>query len=154
MTVRGATQVYFWAHVDDDTNECIVWPFNKVGAGYGQITIDGHKRDVHVLACERHHGPRPPGMLAIHTPVVCHNRACFNWRHLSWGTLQQNRADMGPDGTLLFGEHHPQARLTREQIDEIRTRYTAGGVTQYALAEEYGVWQSAISRIVNQRRWK
>lgn len=43
--------------------------------------------------------------------------------------------------------------LTQEKADEIRSRYAAGGVTQAALGEEFGVTPGAISRIVNHASW-
>ncbi len=51
----------------------------------------------------------------------------------------------------VHGNHgggHPRARLTSEQADEIRLRKTAGGITQTALAAEYGVSVATISEIV------
>lgn len=37
---------------------------------------------------------------------------------------------------------------------EIRARYATGGITQTALAAEYGVSKTAISAIVNRLNWK
>jgi hypothetical protein len=96
----GEALAYFQAHVEDDTEECIVWPYATSGGGYGQIRLRGQLHHVHVLACEHHYGPMPePGMMAIHAPVVCHNPPCFNWRHLRWGTQKQNMGDITLDGT-------------------------------------------------------
>ena len=40
-------------------------------------------------------------------------------------------------------------KLTDAQMEEIRERYLAGGVTQQVLADEYGVARSYISRIMH-----
>lgn len=86
---HGVARAYFLAHVDDETDECIVWPFGTSGRGYGVLRFDGTPQKVHALACIRHNGPIPqPGMVVRHLPG-CTNRRCFNWRHLSWGTRWQ-----------------------------------------------------------------
>jgi Helix-turn-helix len=52
------------------------------------------------------------------------------------------------------GEQNHNAKLTAEKAQAIRERYAAGGVTQYQLADEYGVSQSAIGAMLNGRTWK
>jgi predicted DNA binding protein len=46
------------------------------------------------------------------------------------------------------GGGHFNARLTDEQADELRRRYAAGGITQKALAAEYGISQPTTSEII------
>jgi len=46
------------------------------------------------------------------------------------------------------GAGHAMSKLTWEQADEIRERYGRGAVSQRALADEFGVGQTAVSRIV------
>jgi hypothetical protein len=154
MTARGEALAYYLAHVDDDTDQCLLWPFS-VRSGYGQLTINGHKYGVHILACEQHYGPMPrPGMFAIHAPVICHNKHCFNWRHLRWGAPSENSADMTLDGTTTVGERSGRAKLTWAQVFELRALYAAGGVSQRALAARYGVTLSVVNLIIRQLRWK
>jgi hypothetical protein len=45
------------------------------------------------------------------------------------------------------------AKLTEEEVAEIRKRYAAGEL-QRVLADEYQVRQQAISKIVRGERWK
>ncbi len=52
------------------------------------------------------------------------------------------------------GECNPAAKLTDDAVRAIRARYRAGGVTQKALADEYGVRFQAISKVVRGDRWK
>jgi DNA-binding MarR family transcriptional regulator len=54
------------------------------------------------------------------------------------------------DGTTNLGEKTPTAKLTEEQVLEIRRRI---GQTQRALGEEFGVDQSTISDILKGRTW-
>jgi hypothetical protein len=46
------------------------------------------------------------------------------------------------------------AKLTAEQVAEIRDRYKAGGISQQKLGDEFGVGQGAIQRIVSGKNWK
>ena len=135
-----------------ETDECIDWPFGRLASGYGSIDVAGRRHRVHRLACERVHGPPPdPTMDAAHS---CGRRICFNPRHLRWATRRENSADAAEHGTLAVGERLPQAKLTPEQVRKIMVRYAASGISQRALAAEYGVDQSTISHIVKERTWR
>lgn len=46
------------------------------------------------------------------------------------------------------GETHASAKLTDDQIAEIRRRYAAGDISQQSLANEFGIHQASISKIV------
>jgi len=52
------------------------------------------------------------------------------------------------------GSDRPAAKLTDEQIVEIRETYARGGYTQADLAETYGITQGLVSLIVNGKRWR
>lgn len=53
-----------------------------------------------------------------------------------------------------IGEQNASAKLTEDQVREIRKRYAAGGVSLRTLGQEYGVGKSAIHQIVKGRNWK
>jgi hypothetical protein len=57
-------------------------------------------------------------------------------------------------GLLPSGEDVITAKLTWAQVEEMRTRYTHGGVSRAALGKEYGVSPSTISATVRGKRWK
>ena len=48
----------------------------------------------------------------------------------------------------LLGESHPACKLSDGVVAEIRQRYKEGGITQAALAKEFGVSFQHISGIV------
>jgi hypothetical protein len=52
------------------------------------------------------------------------------------------------------GSAHANAKLTDEQVVAIRQKYAAGGVSQTALAAEFGVDQTTISNVVLWRRYR
>jgi len=53
--------------------------------------------------------------------------------------------------TPLYGERAPAAKLTADDVREIRRR--AVGSSQRALSREFGVGPDQISRIINRKRW-
>lgn len=55
--------------------------------------------------------------------------------------------------TVSRGEHRYNARLTEENVRELRAVYAAGGVTQQALADRYGVSLMAINKVLNGKAW-
>jgi len=52
------------------------------------------------------------------------------------------------------GERNPKAKLTWDQVREIRLRYAAGGIRQIDLAREFGVSQPTIGSIVQGDTWR
>jgi DNA-binding transcriptional regulator YiaG len=53
-------------------------------------------------------------------------------------------------GTRAWGERHGSAKLTLQQVLQIRA---SQNVSQQELAERFGVYQSCISNIRAGRRW-
>src|SRR5690606_8891899 len=100
----------------------------------------------------------PPTPLVRHT---CDNRACCNPAHLLVGTARDNIHDAMDRGRLRIRERHPSAKLTDQDVRDIRYRFehrkhtkrdSVDGVT--AIARQYGVSHSAISLIVHGKNWK
>jgi hypothetical protein len=160
----------FWAKVDRSggPDACWLWTAGRCGNGYGAMVVDGRQMKAHRLAMLF-----TVGELASDT-FVCHhcdNPPCCNPAHLYIGTAADNNRDtvrrgrhMAPGlaaaqpygaqaGGRKMGRMNGmvRAKLTFAQAQEIRARWSAGGVTQRALAREYGVVPSVICAIIAYR---
>jgi hypothetical protein len=131
------------------------WEFvgSATPQGYGHVRWNGKLVKVHRLAAHLWLGfDLDSPQMILHS---CDNPSCFNPAHLRPGTGADNARDMVERGRQFVpgigGERHWAARLTDAQIADICKR-RATGETQTALAREYGVRQSTISRIVNGKR--
>ena len=90
-------------------------------------------------------------MVIMHS---CDTPVCVNPDHLSLGTNAENAADASRKGRRLPGSLNHQAKLTEDQVREMRLLYAAGGVSQAQLAQQYGVSHALVSFIVTRRAWK
>lgn len=132
-----------------DPDSCWIWTGAHNQHGYGRMT-NGHTSVlVHRAAWECVHGPIPDGVHVLHH---CDRPSCINVRRcLFLGTHAENMADMVNKGRSgVRGERHYRAVFTDEDIREIR----ASTNTIKELADHYGVWPAAISRIIRRERWK
>ncbi|MGE4177989.1 MAG: HNH endonuclease [Thermoleophilia bacterium] len=144
----------FWAKVDRSRGaaECWEWTACRVN-GYGRFGFARRPLLAHRVAWEVVHGPlADPEDCVLHR---CDNRACCNPAHLFIGTRSDNLADMFAKGrgAPQDGERNARARLSREQVAEIRTRYARGGVTQRALADLFGVGKTTVGSVINRTTW-
>lgn len=146
----------FLEMLEEETDNCIEWKFSIASHGYGMIWHEGKDKTVHRLALTLKVGQPPQKrMLALHKPKICNNRLCFNYRHLYWGTWKDNSRDAVTDGTFskpprFVGEEHPRAKLTKNQVIEIR----ADSDSQRKIAKKYGVNHTTIGFIKRYEHWK
>lgn len=134
-----------------ETDKCVVWPYAKAGQRqYGQVYVGNQKRYAHDLALEVRIGPRPSGLFVLHGPCV--SPACMNYRHLRYGTPQENNRDQRRDGTAPIGERNAMSKLTADHVRDVRRRYSAGE-SQRALAKEFGVSVMTINRAIRGESW-
>lgn len=147
----------FWAKVSKSaSDECWLWTAARSRHGYGVIRLGGAGNGnilAHRLSWELHNGPTG-GLYVLHR---CDVPACVNPNHLFLGTQADNMKDMFRKGR---GEHvrvpdhrgtrNPMARLSDEDIKEIRT--LAGQWTQRAIAARFDIDPSHVCKIVRGQR--
>ena len=134
-----------------EDSPCKIWtgPVHSNGYGRCRVYIDG-ERYAHRAAYIKAYGPIPKGMDVCHK---CDVKLCVNPAHLELGSRSKNVKDQWERGVAVRGSATPMTNLIDNDIREIRQRY-AEGELQKDLAEEFGVGQKAISKIVLRQRWR
>jgi hypothetical protein len=114
---------------------------NKQGRLQVVLCKDGitSRRQVHGLVLRAFVGP-PNGLECRHLDGNHLNNALYN---LCWGTHLENMRDKKAHGTHRAGQEHPRAKLTWEQVSDIRS----SKLDSSYLARQYGVSQPAISNV-------
>lgn len=133
-----------------ETDECIVWPFNKT-RGYGRIMREGRYMIAHRVVCEIAHGsPHQDELQAAHK---CGNPSCVNHRHLYWATPLENAHDKREHGSHPAGEVNGNAKLDENDVSRIRSQRKAGRTYQQ-MADDFGVSRATIAAIAKRRTWR
>lgn len=91
----GESFATFMRLVAEETDDCVEWPLGGLSSGYGVVGLPAHgvQETAHRLALMHRVGqPTPDQPEACH--FVCHNPPCINYRHLRWGSSQDNSDDM------------------------------------------------------------
>lgn len=84
----------------------------------------------------------------------CNNKGCINPNHLYKTTASENSKHAARDGLYKSKEEHPNTKLTKEVVEEIRDMYNSGNCSQQFIADKFGVSQSLISDITRKEIWK
>ncbi len=137
--------------VKDPNSDCHLWTASTAGKGYGQIKIPGTRKQIyaHVLSYMIHKGEVPEGVQVRHS---CDTPRCVNPGHLLLGSSADNHQDMVDRKRSTFGERNPRAKLTEEQVVEIRT-LNAQDVPRTEIAERFGLHPMSVARIVRGDAW-
>ena len=136
-------------------DESILAP--KKDRGYLRVGLlkNGKRKllSIHRLVAE-HFIPNP-----LNKPEVNHrdgNKENNHFSNLEWVTPAENTQHAE---SLRLRKHRKgsechNAKLTEEQVLEIRNLYSSGKFTQEELAKRFNVYPTAIQKIVNRKNWK
>jgi HNH endonuclease len=130
----------------EKTDDCWYWKGTKHRFGYGMFNYKNSMTTAHRVSYMLHKGTIPEGLMVRHK---CRG-LCVNPDHLELGTHKDNMADKRRDGTIGYGERNGKAKLTADQVRDIRSRV---GQLRKDIAKEFGVCVPAITNIINRKRW-
>lgn len=137
----------FWSRIRK-VGACWEWTGARNTYGYGVFLLPGEKPvRAHRYAYTLAKGPITPGLVVMHS---CDNPGCINPSHLSLGSRGDNNRDAKAKGRNASGERHGHARLTRRQVDAIRS----DARQNVEIARDYRVNPSHISGIKSGRVWR
>lgn len=106
---------------------------------------------VHRLVLEAFVGPCPEGLEACHNDSNTRNNQISNLR---WDTHTSNVRDTVERGASHAGERHPMAKLTADQVVEIRRLKASSGLTLREIGRTFGVHEETVGGIVRGESWK
>lgn len=148
---RNSMHVLFDQNYTVDENGCWIWN-RHLNGGYGVLKIGHDAVKAHRYSYVRTFGPIPKGAVVRHE---CDRTSCVNPSHLRLGTQADNVRDAVERGRARgpVGIRNPKAKLTEEQVLEIRQR-SAAGETAASLSRHFGVVPQMVSNIVRGLNWK
>lgn len=123
-------------------------------AGYLSVTLrknnKSHGKTVHSLVALCFLGERSEGMHINHKDGCKHNNCANN---LEYCTPSQNSWHKEESGLGTRGEKNGQCKLSKEDVIEIRRKYSDKEANQYELARQYKVQVATINRAINKGCW-
>lgn len=135
---------------------CWTWTGRRNEFGYGTFSVRGKSRGAHRVALALSMGVDINALgdqCVLHS---CDNPSCVNPAHLRLGTPADNAADRDARSRRKAprGAEHWKARLTEDDIRQIRAAYKPRYGALADLGREYGVTNAMILRIVKRQAWR
>ena len=138
---------------------CLLWIAAQTKGGYGVLTINDKQVRATRFIYEVFYNCEVPA-----DKEVCHDcdtPACINPAHLWLGTSKENAQDKMRKGRwkggvkkgYYAGEANQKAKLKHADVAFIRDQKSTDRKVSGALAKKYGVTQSAIYAIWNNKSW-
>ncbi len=143
----------FWAKVQKPSGDgCWFWTGARNKLGYGLFGVGRRSELAHRVAYKLVYGAIPEGALLRHR---CDNPSCVRPDHLLPGDNLSNMQDSVERGRRASrkGTLNGRAKLTGDQVQEIRRLYAAGNTTILVLAARFGMGKSQIYNIVSGAQW-
>jgi hypothetical protein len=180
--LNDAERARFWSKVErHGPDECWLWSAGRFRQGYGMFWFQRRNHYANRIAYLSEHGSIPDGLNVLHR---CDNPPCCNPAHLFLGTDSDNTADMHSKGRHSFGERHwtvrqpdkvrrgaqhhfnarpetrlrgernGRAKLTADDVHQIRQMYASGSCDKATLARLFKVSDVNVTAIVRYETWR
>jgi hypothetical protein len=140
----------FWARVDR-TGNCWLWTGILDKDGYGRFCIYRNAVTIYCraprVAWELIRGPIPGRLHVLHqcpSSLKTCVRSDLDESHLYLGRQADNSRDM-----VMRGER--RTKLTADMIEDIKSNYPDGRMTQSELASKHGISQALVWNVLNGR---
>lgn len=170
----GTYEDRFWAKVNKDgpvirseLGACWEWTGSKSDRGYGNVWMGERLIRAPRVAYELTYGPMPEGTEPCHK---CDYPPCCQPNHIFPGTHAENMKDMVEKGRMTpakgmrngaytkpeqvrRGTSHGNAKLTDDDIREIRRLFAADNVNLGDLARQFRTTRTNIGYIVRCETW-
>lgn len=146
-------QLRFWSNVQsrNDQSLCWNWSSRKDDRGYGRFIINKIDFQAHRVSFAISNDWPP--FEAFGVCHRCDNTSCINPAHLFTGTQKDNIGDCASKGRQNKGEAQWKAKLTVEQVREIK-RLHAQGAKCSDLSRMFNTCRDNIRWIASGRGWK
>jgi hypothetical protein len=144
------------AHVPINLGPCWMWCGCRMKQGHGQFYLEPKVKILaHRFSYKFYFGNITDEREVCHK---CDNPPCVSPLHLFIGTHAENMQDARNKNRMkmmfLPGELSPKAKLTWEQVGEIRSLHATKRYTQKELGAMFGLEHSGIGRIIRGEYWK
>ncbi len=135
---------YFLERTEVNTEGCMIWTNCLNTDGYARALYKGDANGkVHRIIYELTTGEDITGKVIRHS---CDTPSCINPEHLLVGTPKENMEDRGRR------ERHGNAKLTHEQVREIRI--LAKYINQTEIARKFNIDPRTVSSLLKGHHWK
>jgi len=122
--------------------------------GYSRIPVRKNGKpklvSLHRVILIAFRGDCPPGHESCHNDGDPTNNFLYNLR---WDTLSKNWCDRFQHGTATTGTTNPSAKLTVDEVIEIRKLHKTGHSLSH-LSDKYNICRSNVHSIVTNKTWK
>lgn len=132
-------------------NGCVVWRGEKTKYGYGRIKFARKRWMTHRLVWTLLSGAIEAGLQVCHS---CDNASCCNRAHLFLGTAKENVCDSINKNRRAIRERHGMAKLTIEEVAQIREMLKMPRIGIRHIAWLLGMSETGIRHIKNGKNWR
>lgn len=136
-------------------------PYQRISFASGQHGRSPQTKMVHTLVAQAFLGARPDGLVINHKDLNKWNNRVNNLEYVTQMEnhlhARQNRDSWDTthlDKNRRYGEEVNTAKLTADQVREIRRLYSEENVSNKELRRLYGISKGQVSKIVLRQNWK